>query len=176
MANIALDLSTIIDRLSATSRRPRYAMMVLNLLSEAADPRGHAGPFVTRNGETLPIRLWLGETLARMSARHARRSAMRARVIDAHQRGETGLDADLPAEPSLTGDEDEIERAVQERARISGGTNVSRAVTDLVRCGLVRRQYQGQWTGHHNKGGQRHAVYIVEADTMAALRRGSMLL
>src|SRR3546814_2532652 len=72
MAEAVLDLTTILDRLAATSRRPRYAMMVLNLLSEAADHRGQAGPFVTRGGETLPVRLWLGETLARMarSAEH----------------------------------------------------------------------------------------------------------
>src|SRR3546814_5363894 len=72
MAEAVLDLTTILDRLAATSRRPRYAMMVLNLLSEAADHRGQAGPFVTRGGETLPVRLWLGETLARMAVRHPR--------------------------------------------------------------------------------------------------------
>src|SRR3546814_5342683 len=80
MAEAVLDLTTILDRLAATSRRPRYAMMVLNLLSEAADHRGQAGPFVTRGGETLPVRLWLGETLARMAVRHPRRRAMRERI------------------------------------------------------------------------------------------------
>src|SRR3546814_1968219 len=70
MAEAVLDLTTILDRLAATSRRPPYAMMVLNILSEAADHRGQAGPFVTRGGETLHVRPWLGETLARMAERH----------------------------------------------------------------------------------------------------------
>lgn len=173
VADAAIDLPTILDRLAATSRRPRYALMVLNLLSEAADHKGQAGPFVKRGDDLLPIRLWVGETLARMAARHPRRQAMRARIEEALRQENEEATLPLFAQPAS---DSEIEREVAERARISGGTNVSRAVSDLVRCGLVKRHYAGYRSGHHAKGGQRHAVYVLEADTLAALRRGTQLL
>ena len=173
MADAAIDLTTILDRLSAHSRRPRFAFMVLNLLSEAADSRGQAGPLVTHNGETLPIRLWLGGTLARLGAHQARRAAMRRRVA-ATLDVPTAVSDRANSRPEQ--EAEEFERVVQERARTAGGANVSRAVSDLVKCGLVKRTYAGRWTGHHNRGGERHAVYIVEADALAALRRGTQLL
>src|SRR3546814_14308985 len=126
MAVPVLDLPRILDRLAATSRRPRYAMMVLNLLSEAADHRGQAGPFVTRGGETLPVRLWLGETLARMAVRHPRRRAMRERVA-----ATVPSDNPLPLFGKFLADE-AIDRAVAERARPSGGTNVRRDRKSVV--------------------------------------------
>src|SRR3546814_10510468 len=87
MAEAVLDLTPILDRLAATSRRPRYAMMVIKLLSEAADHRGQAGPFVTRGGETLPVRLWLGETLARMAVRSEERRVGKECVSTCRSRG-----------------------------------------------------------------------------------------
>ena len=173
MANAAIDLSMIFERLSAHSRRPRFAFMVLNLLSEAADSRGHAGPLVTHNGETLPVRMWLGGTLARMGDKHQRRADMRRRVAATIEQATPEIENGEPVAPPT---EEDLDKAVEERARVTSGANVSRAVSDLVKCGLVKRTYAGRWTGHHNRGGERHAVYIVEADALAALRRGTQLL
>ena len=40
------DVRQILYRLAAVSSRPRYAFMVLNLISEVADPHGKAGPLI----------------------------------------------------------------------------------------------------------------------------------
>ena len=54
-----------------------------------------------------------------------------------------------------------IDTEVRGRLRQSGRSNISRAVSDLVRAGLVRRHYQGYAVDHHNRGAQRQAVYQV---------------
>jgi len=139
MADAAIDLGVIFDRLSVHSRRPRFAFMVLNLLSEAADSRGRAGPLVTHNGETLPVRLWLGGTLARMGENHRRRADMRRRVATMIEQAAEPDEGQVVTPPT----EEDLDKAVQERARVTSGANVSRAVSDLVKCGLVKRAYAG---------------------------------
>src|SRR3546814_6565240 len=62
-----------------------------------------------------------------MAVRHPRRRAMRERVA-----ATVPSDNPLPLFGKFLADE-AIDRAVAERARTSGGTNVSRAVSDLVR-------------------------------------------
>ena len=57
----------------------------------------------------------------------------------------------------------------EERVRRSGRCNVSRAVSELVRAGLVRRHYEGWRVDHHNRGARREAVYTLLPDTMRAL-------
>ncbi|QBM78198.1 hypothetical protein E2E30_20220 (plasmid) [Sphingomonas sp. AAP5] len=54
-------------------------------------------------------------------------------------------------------------------ARRSGRANVSRAVPDLVRAGLVRRHYQGSRVDHHKRGAQRKAVYTITDAAAGAL-------
>lgn len=60
------------------------------------------------------------------------------------------------------------------KARIlrSGRTNVSRAVSDLVRAGLLRRHYQGYRVDHLNRGAQRQAVYTIAPEVQIALAGG----
>jgi hypothetical protein len=169
METAPLTVSEILERLARNSRRPRYALMVLTLLSEAADRRGQAGPFVEVEGQRLPVRLWLGGTLAKMSAHHKRRADMRERINQTMAAAPHDATSDSEIATKL-------EQRVTERARDVGGANISRAVTDLVRCGLVTRQYVGNWTRHARKGGHRHAAYVVSQDALAALRRGAQLL
>ena len=64
MEHAALDVSTILSRLAEHSTRPRYAFMVLNLISEAAGPSGAVGPEVVSKGVALPVRDWLSDALA----------------------------------------------------------------------------------------------------------------
>src|SRR3546814_1224550 len=54
-----------------------------------------------------------------------------------------------------------VEDAIREQVRASGKTNVSRAVSELVRAGLLKRHYQGYCVDHHNRGAQRQAVYVL---------------
>lgn len=160
-------LGAILQRLSERSARPRYAFMVLNLISEVASTRGFAGPFVERSGTRKPLREWLAGELMPLSGRDSRREALRARIT-----------AELA--PKLTGDPAYdaalIDAAVEEEALAVGKANVSRAVSDLVRAGLVRRHYAGRITNHHNRGGKRHAVYAVDATVMAAIRTRTTLI
>jgi len=153
--------------LSETSSRPRYAFLVLQLIAEIADGRGQAGPFVTgpsgaQEGAPVLLRDWLCAQLLPMSEQPARRMALRERV-------EANLKGDLTGRPEI--DESHIEAAVEEQVLSVGRANVSRATSDLVRAGLVTRHYAGYATNHKNRGGGRHAVYVVKPAVLRLLRK-----
>ena len=148
--------------LAEASNRPRYAFLVLQLIAEIADGRGQAGPLVGSDGEMVLLRDWLCTQLLPMSEQPARRAAMRKRVAVSLQNELTGND---------TIDEAAIEAAVEEQALAAGRTNISRATSDLVRAGLVTRHYAGYATNHQNRGGGRHAVYVVKPAVLRLLRR-----
>lgn len=61
---------------------------------------------------------------------------------------------------------------VRERLRRSDRTNVSRAVSDLVRVGLLRRHYRGYRVDHHNRGAGREAVCTLTAAAKQTLGKG----
>ncbi len=153
-----LDLGTILATLTRASRRPRYAFLVLGLIAEAARPDGRAGPWIPAKGEEegarIALRDWLARQLAPLAANDRRRAALRAKV----------------AARIATQDPATIEAAVAEEALAIGRANVSRAVSDLVRAGLVRRHYAGRITDHVNRGGRRMAVYAVEPPVLNAIR------
>lgn len=151
-----LDLPGLLDLLAHSSARPRYAFMVLNLIAGIADPSGKAGPFVQQEGEAVPLRDWLCDALAPMGHRDPRRLALRSRVQDDLQR-----QGKLPEDPAKAGEL--VESEARMRVRASGKTNVSRAVSDLVRAGMLLRHYQGFRVDHHNRGAQRQAVYTLSA-------------
>jgi hypothetical protein len=161
-------VGAIFRSLAATSARPRYSFLVLQLVAEAANSQGRAGPLVPAgvpaSGHQMLLRDWLCTQIMPMSERDGRRAALRARITE-------GL-ADR-----LTGDCDHdqmlINGAVDEQALAVGRANVSRAISDLVRAGLVRRHYAGYATNHANRGGGRHAVYVVEPDILAALGKST---
>jgi hypothetical protein len=148
-----LDMPGLLAILADCTPRPRYAFMVLNLIAEVADGSGHAGPEVVRNGAVLTIREWLCDALMPM-AREPRRLALAARV-----KAELEADGLLPADQRAAGRA--VDEEVRSRLRASGKTNVSRAVSDLVRAGLLSRHYQGYRVDHHNRGAQRQAVYTL---------------
>ncbi|HEX7782023.1 MAG TPA: hypothetical protein VF509_04375 [Sphingobium sp.] len=152
----------LIDRIAACSRRPRYTFMVLNLIAEAAGRGDHAGPYVDAGGVRQPIRDWLCDALLPLAHRDPRRRAIIARV-----RADLTAKSVLPADPAAA--EAMVEQEVREQVRRSGRCNVSTAVSDLVRAGLLRRHYQGFRVDHANRGAQREAVYTLTADTRAAL-------
>jgi predicted transcriptional regulator len=58
---------------------------------------------------------------------------------------------------------------IEARILRSGRTNVSRAVSDLVRAGLLQRHYQGYRVDHPNRRAQREAVYTIAPDVRRAL-------
>jgi hypothetical protein len=157
------DMPDLIERIADVSSRPRYAFMVLNLIAKVAGGNsGSAGPYVLEESRRVPLRDWLCDSLVAMAKRDPRRLAIVAEVRDA-----LAADADLPRDP------DELARLVddkvKERVRRSGRSNVSRAVSDLVRAGLVRRHYQGYRVDHHNRGAQREAVYTIMPAAARAL-------
>ena len=148
------------------SNRPRYAFLVLQLVAEIADGRGQAGPFVAQGGVPVLLREWLCSQLLPMSAQPARRAALRARVAE-------GLKAELTGKPEF--DRARIQVAVEEQVQAVGRANVSRAISDLVRAGLMSRHYAGYATNHKNRGGGRHAVYVVKPGVLALLRKPAPL-
>lgn len=79
MEQAPINVSTILNRLSEHSRRPRYAFMVLNLISEAAGPSGSVGPDIVKEGVLLTVRDWLSDALAPMAERDQRRRKLAAR-------------------------------------------------------------------------------------------------
>lgn len=148
-------MSRLLDCLAQTSTRPRYAFMVLSLIAEVALPNGEAGPFVRPRGETMALRDYLSDSLAPMGARDPRRSALIKRVrSDLERKGQLPRDSREAAAV--------IEQEVHDRVRASGKSNLSRAVSELVNAGLLQRYYKGFAVDHINRGGQRHAVYVLQ--------------
>lgn len=160
-----LDLPAVLERLAGVSARPRYTYMVLNLIARAAGQTDSAGPYVREGGVATPVRDWLTAALMPMAHRDVRRRAIVAQVRDDLERRDA-----LPDDADLA--EQAIGAEVQARIMRSGRTNVSRAVSDLVRAGLIRRHYQGFRVDHKNRGGQREAVYTLAPIVRRALGKG----
>lgn len=159
-----LDLPAVLETLADISARPRYTFMVLNLIARAAGHSDSAGPYVREDGRAIGIRDWLSDALIPMAQRDARRVALVRQVRSDLDR--SGL---LPADQASA--EEMIAEEVRSRLRHSGRTNVSRAVSDLVRAGLIRRHYQGYRVDHENRGAQREAVYTIAPRVKRALGR-----
>ena len=159
----SLDLAALIERIADISARPRYAFMVLNLIAKAAGKNsGSAGPYVNDGDRRIALRDWLCDCLIPMAKRDARRlvivKEVRAALIE---------NSGLPTDPHEAAQI--IDEHVRARVRHSGRCNVSRAVSDLVRAGLVRRHYQGYRVDHQNRGAQREAVYTITDAAAGAL-------
>ena len=156
------DVVGVLETLAGVSTRPRYAFMLLNLIAQAADQTGRAGPWIKRNGQLISLRDWLCDALTPMTQRGPRALALARRVR-----------ADLDREGLLPADQNAIERVVelemQARVRTAGKSNLSRAVSELVRADLLRRHYQGYRIDHQNRGGHRHAVYTLIGDALRLL-------
>jgi hypothetical protein len=149
-----LDLPGLLDLLASVSARPRHAFMVLNLIAKAAGPDGKAGPIVWRDGEGVTLRDWLCDAILPLGRREPGRQAMSDRVREGLRQSQS-----LPSDPAQA--EQLVEGEVLSRLRASCKTNISRAVSELVRAGLLVRHYQGYWVDHHNRGARRQAVYTL---------------
>ena len=164
--NRSLDMPELLEMLAHSSSRPRYAFMVLNLIAKAAGPNGRAGPHVVSGGERITVRDWLCDALTPMGHRDPRRQALTERVRE-----------EMAAQGLLPDDADEADRTidseVRSRVRVSGKTNVSRAVSDLVRAGLLSRHYEGYCVDHQNRGAQRQAVYTLSPAARGLLQAGT---
>lgn len=153
-------LGSIYAILAGNSARPRYAFLVLQLVAEATGRDGRAGPFIHAPQGPVGLRDWLCTQLMPISERNARRAALRERVV-------ASLGDRLTGDPSQ--DATIIGAAVDEHVLAVGRANVSRAISDLVKAGLLRRHYAGYATNHVNRGGGRRAVYEVAPQTLVAL-------
>ncbi|KKC28005.1 hypothetical protein [Sphingomonas sp. SRS2] len=159
----SMSLPGLIERIADVSPRPRYAFMVLNLIAKVANNNsGSAGPYVVEHDRRIPLRDWLCDSLVPMAKRDARRLAIVNEVRSSLNRMNV-LPSDVDAAERM------VEEEVRARVRRSGRCNVSRAVSDLVRAGLLRRHYQGFRVDHHNRGAQREAVYTITALAAGAL-------
>jgi len=157
-----VDLPAVVERISQVSKRPRYAFMVLNLIAKAAGNNGSVGPYVCDRTGRVPVRDWLCHTLSPLAQRDCRRLAMVEAVRAEMMATAKADDADA---------ERRLDEEVRQRILRSGRTNVSRAVSDLVRAGFLRRHYQGFRVDHHNRGARREAVYTITPEAKRALLR-----
>lgn len=155
-------LPDLVERVSQVSKRPRYVLLILNLIAKAAGENRSLGPYVRSDADQVPVRDWLCRALAPLANRDCRRTAMIAAVrSELMAKAEASDDAgDLAQQQN-----DEVEARILR----SGRTNVSRAVSDLVRAGLLHRHYQGYRVDHPNRGAQRAAVYTIAPDVRLAL-------
>ncbi|HUD29273.1 MAG TPA: hypothetical protein VMQ93_10405 [Novosphingobium sp.] len=160
-------MAELLDRVARTSTRPRYAFMVLSLIAEIARPDGSAGPFIMHDGRATLLRDWLCDALAPMGARDSKRLMLADKV-----RAQVLVSDDAPAEPKAL--EAAIAAEVHERIRKSGKTNLSRAVSELVKAGLIRRHYQGFRVDHHNRGAGRHVVYALVGGASCLMGRSAL--
>lgn len=159
-----LDTAALLARITQISRRPKYAFFVLQLIADAAGADGSAGPYVRTADRRVPVRDWLCDALIPTAQRDARRRANVERV-----RVELVETKALPEDPAAAALL--IDERLREKVRRSGRCNVSRAVSDLVRAGLIRRHYQGYRVDHQNRGAQREAVYTITPAAARTLRR-----
>lgn len=148
------DLAELLNRVTQVSTRPRYAFMLLTLIADIARHDGSAGPTVRHKGQASLLRDWLCDCLTPIGRRDPRRLALMDKV-----REELAKSGTLPADEAEASTA--VEAEVRVRVRASGKTNLSRAVSELVAAGLLRRHYQGYRVDHHNRGAQRHAVYTL---------------
>ena len=157
-----LALPDLVERVSQVSKRPRYVLLILSLIAKAAGENGSLGPYVRSEADPVPVRDWRCQAMAPLANRDCRRTAMIAAV-----RSELLAKAD-PSESAgdLAQQQDE---EIEARILRSGRTNVSRAVSDLVRAGLLNRHYQGYRVDHPNRGAQREAVYTIAPEVRMAL-------
>jgi hypothetical protein len=161
------EMSLLLAKLAQISSRPRYAFMLLNLIAEVADSDGRAGPYVVRGNASMRLRDWLTDALTPMGGRDPKRIAMAERVRQ-----------ELEDQGKLPGDIDEacaaVDDEVRNRVRASGKTNLSRAVTELAKAGLLKRHYEGYRVDHLNRGAQRHAVYTLEGQARCLIQGSSI--
>lgn len=157
-------LPDLVERIATMTRRPRYALLVLELIARKAGRDGSLGPYVKTEEGRVPVRDWICQALAPLAKRDCRRLAMveavRKEVLSKAQHG-----------TELAALESACAAQIQERIIRSGRTSVSRAVSDLVRAGLLRRHYQGYRIDHPNRGAQREAVYTILPEVRQALAR-----
>ena len=160
-----LDLPAILERLTIVCERPRYSFMVLNLIAQASAQTGSAGPYIREGDRRSPVRDWLCDALVPVAQRDPRRLAIADKV-----RQDLEAKCALPVDPVAANRI--VDAQVRKRVRQSGRTNVSRAVSELVRAGFVRRHYQGYRVDHQNRGAQRQAVYTITEEARRALHAG----
>ncbi|MBY9063371.1 hypothetical protein K7957_10570 [Sphingomonas yunnanensis] len=147
------------------SARPCFAFIVLELIAGASEKDGSIGPIVIQDDEAVPVRDWLCDAVTTISGREPVRLAMMVAVRRAF-----GDRSDASTDPSAA--QKLVEAEVRDRLRRSGRANISRAVSDLVRAGFVRRQNEGYAFNHHNRGALRQAVYqITETARMALAKK-----
>ena len=166
MASALPDMPQILSQIAQHSSRPRYAFALLNLIGEAADANGRAGPYVTRGNQVAALRDWLSDSLSPLAGRDPKRISLTERVRAA-------LEDSLPEDAAEA--EEIVAARVQDLVRAAGRANVSRTVSELVRSGLVRRHYVGYRRNHENRGAGRQAVYTLAPEALAALRRSTQL-
>lgn len=161
---VALDIPAIVREISAYSLRPRYTFMVLDLIARVASTAGEAGPYVQDGRQAVPIREWLASAISPSAERTHQRKAT-TDAVEQELRSRGALPEDRAEARRIVAEE------VAERVKASGKTAISRAVSELVRAGLLKRYYQGFRVDHENRGGQRLAVYTVPPGVRLALER-----
>lgn len=155
-------MSDIMRIIAEHSARPRYTFMVLDLIAKVARPNGQAGPLVRDGDALVPIREWLAAAIAPSASRHNQRRTTTEKV-----RAGLAARGKLPIDPAEA--DQLVAAAVSIRIMETGMTAVSRAVSELVKAGLIRRHYQGHWVDHDNRGAQRQAVYTITDAVRSAL-------
>jgi hypothetical protein len=157
-----LNLPAILDRLSACCQRPCYGFTMLNLIAQAGGVDGATETYV----RDLPVHDWLCDALLPLARRDSHRRVIKSRV----QRKLAQARA-LLADAVLA--EKMGQASMRERVRQSCRFNVNRAISELMRAGLVTRHYLGWRLDHENRGAQRQAVYTLAAPVRAVFWAGS---
>jgi hypothetical protein len=67
-------LPDLVERVSQVSKRPRYVLLILNLIAKAAGENGSLGPYVRNETDQVPVRDWLCRALAPLANRDCRRT------------------------------------------------------------------------------------------------------
>lgn len=140
--------------------------MVLHLIAKAAAHQVRPGR--TSASRMVPFPSGTGYATRSLQWRNASRSAL---ALVECVRNTLARAEKLPTNPAEA--ETVVRAEVKNRVRRSGRGNVSRAVSELVRAGLLTRHYQGYRVDHQNRRAQRQLVYTVTKDARLALGRSA---
>ena len=69
LASSVVALPDLVERVSQVSKRPRYVLLILNLIAKAAGENGSLGPYVRSDAAQIPVRDWLCQALAPLANR-----------------------------------------------------------------------------------------------------------
>lgn len=155
--------------------RPLLARDIINRMLGLASSRGEVGPYIHIDDEEVPVRLALAE-LVMLQNIHKRPNQKLRAICKEEAKQEAASHFERTGE--MMDPEDVISR-IDEIARERRIKNMSNKISEVIgflkRSGFVSVHYHGKRVPHHNRGGERVAVYTIAPQVIHKLKTSELL-